>query len=383
MRNLVKNMPHYRTDEPKRYDAIIVGAGPAGCACAYELKSHNKSVLLLDKHSFPRHKPCAGGITKKALMELPIDINHLIQHDSYEMIFRFDKNKKVELKNNLGSCAMVVRDDLDNYFFQETIKTGVHFKKIKKINSIKHTQDKVILYAGDAKYESSYLIGADGANSTVRKLTTGLSYQNPVYAFEGLVPKTDKNKDIKTEFVFNGRGYAWIFPKKNHFNVGLGNLVGNENSDKPKKKDLFDFVSSRFESNKVENITGFPIGTEGLNYEVLINRLFLVGDAAGLSESLLGEGIYNAIVSGKYAAKSIIKSDYEATHDAKYFYNSFLKRLTDELKLYKKGSNILYGYPKIGYLLMKLGMCKKFMDGYSEGKTLTEILRKKKLLPDY
>ena len=108
MRNLVKNMPHYRTDEPKRYDAIIVGAGPAGCACAYELKSHNKSVLLLDKHSFPRHKPCAGGITKKALMELPIDISHLIQHDSYEMVFRFDKNKKVELKNNLGSCAIPI-----------------------------------------------------------------------------------------------------------------------------------------------------------------------------------------------------------------------------------------------------------------------------------
>ena len=46
MRNLVKNMPHYRTNEPKRYDAIIVGAGPAGCACSYELKSHNKSVLF-------------------------------------------------------------------------------------------------------------------------------------------------------------------------------------------------------------------------------------------------------------------------------------------------------------------------------------------------
>ena len=93
---------------------------------------------------------------------------------------------------------------------------------------------------------------------------------------------------------------------------------------KTRKKDLYDFVYSRFKSENIENITGFPIGTEGLDYISLIDKIFLVGDAAGLSESLLGEGIYNAIVSGKYAAKSIIKSEQEDGYDAKYFYNSFI-----------------------------------------------------------
>ncbi len=375
-------MLHNRTNDLKRYDAIIIGAGPAGCSCAFELKNHNKNVLLLDKHEFPRHKPCAGGITKKALMELPIDIKHLIQHNSYKMVFRFDKGKKVELSNDLGSCVMVVREEFDNYFFEETLKTGANFKKINKINKIEYKEDKVILYADDLVFETSYLIGADGANSSVRKLTTNLTYKNPVYAFEGLISKTEKNKDIETEFIFNKRGYAWIFPKKNHFNVGIGNLVNDGNHNKPNKKDLFDFVSLRFGSDEVKNITGFPIGTEGLTYKAIKDRVFLAGDAAGLSESLLGEGIYNAIVSGKYAAKSIIKAD-DKKHDAKYFYNNFLTRLTNELRLYKKGSKILYGYPKFGYFLMKLGMGKKFMDGYSEGKTLTEILKKRKLLPNY
>ena len=48
-----------------KYDVIIVGAGPSGCSCAFELKKYNKSVLLVDKYTFPRHKPCAGGITIK------------------------------------------------------------------------------------------------------------------------------------------------------------------------------------------------------------------------------------------------------------------------------------------------------------------------------
>ena len=376
-------MPYFRTNEPKKYDVIIVGAGPAGCSCAFELREHGKSVLLLDKSDFPRHKPCAGGITKKALDQLPIDISHLIQHCSYEMVFKFDDHRAVELQHDLGSCVMVIREEFDHYFFNETLKQDVDFEKIKKIENIEYDATKVRLYTNDTEYECSYLIGADGANSIVRKLTTDLTYENPVYAFEGLVTKTEKNKQVKTEFIFNKRGYAWVFPKEKHFNVGIGNLINNKKSSKAKRKDLYDFVYSRFGTKNVDNITGFPIGTEGTEYTALLDKVFLVGDAAGLSESLLGEGIYNAIVSGKYAAKSIIKNEQEDGFSAKYFYNTFLEKLTSELRLYKKGSKLLYGYPKISYFLIKLGLGKKFMDGYSEGKTITEILKKKKLLPNY
>ena len=45
------------------------------------------------------------------------------------------------------------------------------------------------------KFQCNYLIGADGANSTVRKMTTSLSYKTPVYAFEGIVDKNEFNKD--------------------------------------------------------------------------------------------------------------------------------------------------------------------------------------------
>ena len=358
-----------------QYDVIIVGAGPAGCSCAHELLKNNKKVLILDKAQFPRHKPCAGGITMKTLKHLPVDINHLVQHKAQDMIFSFSQKRKIKLNNAKGSCVMVIRDKFDEFFFNETVKAGAVFNKINKINKIKLVEGKISIDFDDKTYLCDYLIGADGANSVVRKLTSNFNYKNPVFAYEGLVKKEDT--DYPTEFIFNKHGYAWIFPKGNHYNVGIGNLISSSKSKNLTKKDLYNFVSDRFGSSEIENITAFPIGTEGDHYRVK-NNIFLVGDAAGLAESLLGEGIYNAVLSGKFAGSAIVDS-YNNNISAKLAYNKFLLHLTDELKLYKKGAKILYGFPRISYWMMRFGLGKKFMNGYSEGKTLSEIMGKKSI----
>ena len=83
--------------------------------------------------------------------------------------------------------------------------------------------------------KSKYLIGADGANSTTRRLITDLKFENPVFAFEGLVDKKNCDENVPTKFVFNKLGYSWIFPKKDHYNVGIGNLVFDKSYPKPKK----------------------------------------------------------------------------------------------------------------------------------------------------
>ena len=93
----------------KNYDAIIVGGGPSGCSCAYELIKSGKKVLMIDKSTFPRHKPCAGGITIKALKHLPFNIDHLVEHTAKKMKFSFGGKKQINLSHDNGSCVMVIR----------------------------------------------------------------------------------------------------------------------------------------------------------------------------------------------------------------------------------------------------------------------------------
>ncbi len=359
-------------------DIVIIGAGPSGCMAASVLRDAGREVLLVDKSDFPRHKPCAGGLTPKTVNNLPFNLTSLEQHSSKEMLFKFTNGKTVDLHNQLGACKMVIREDFDNFFFNYVIKKGVDFLK-GKINKIKDSNDRVDIEIGNKRIECNYLIGADGANSTVRRLITNLKFNNPVFAFEGLVNKKYCQTNIPTKFLFNELGYTWIFPKQDHYNVGIGNLIHDKSQPKPRKKDLLAFIKKELNTDKIEHITGFPIGTEGCKYMPESKRIYLVGDAAGLAETLLGEGIYNAVISGKYIANAINSSNSPDIVFQKY--SKFISSIKKELELYNRGAKILYKKQRVSYWMLRLFFGKKFMNGYSEGKTLTEIVKGKYPFP--
>ena len=182
----------------KYTDILIVGAGPSGCMAASILRDSGKSVILLDKNDFPRHKPCAGGLTPKTVEELPFEITGLKQHDSEKMLFKFTNGKTVDLNNESGACKMVVREEFDEFFFNYVKNKGAEFIKGKVIK-IKETANEVSVETPENQIKCKYLIGADGANSTVRRLTTDLKFKNPVFAFEGLVDRKLSFKDIPTK----------------------------------------------------------------------------------------------------------------------------------------------------------------------------------------
>ena len=103
------------------WDVIVVGAGPAGCATAYDLATSGRSVLLLDRCDFPRPKACAGGVTVKAVRALRYSITPVV----VATVCRIQVSKNLEHSANLDSskpvCVMTVREDLDAFCLNQTI----------------------------------------------------------------------------------------------------------------------------------------------------------------------------------------------------------------------------------------------------------------------
>src|SRR4051794_6124068 len=106
------------------YDAIVVGAGPAGSTCAYRLSSAGASVLLLDKARFPRDKPCGGGVTIRALEQLPFGIDPVVEGvvDRFELRLRHRRGFSRTAPKPLA--LMTQRRRLDAYLVEQAVAAG-------------------------------------------------------------------------------------------------------------------------------------------------------------------------------------------------------------------------------------------------------------------
>src|SRR5277367_3335168 len=133
----------------KIWDAIVVGAGPAGCAAAYDLAAAGREVLLLDKAEFPREKACAGGLTLKTAQALRYSVEPIIRQKISHMRLERDGSRSTVLSRRSPYSFMTVRQELDDYCFRQTIKSGAQFQRIRALEAV--TEDS-----------SGVAVGVDG-----------------------------------------------------------------------------------------------------------------------------------------------------------------------------------------------------------------------------
>src|SRR5271170_208354 len=173
----------------KRWDAIVVGAGPAGCAAAYDLALAGHEVLLLDRAEFPRQKACAGGLTLKAVKALRYSIEPVVrQHVSHMRVER-DASRSIVLRRRSPYCVMTVRQELDDYCFRQTIAAGATFQRIRAFTAITEDPSGVTMIADGQALKARFLVGADGVHSQVRQLTDrGDGWFWRAFALEANVP---------------------------------------------------------------------------------------------------------------------------------------------------------------------------------------------------
>jgi len=309
------------------YDVVVVGAGPAGATAAKVLAEQGIHVVLLDKETFPRDKPCGGGLPTRILKRYPyLEKKGLI--DSYSTRVRIHSSSlryEIDAAKNEPIIAMVLRSRFDASLVDLAQQGGATLLTGRAAVRIDTSVDDVRVTLDDGTtIDASYILGADGIWSTCAKqlgepntnLFSGMCVVEEYPATQETMDQLyGKERCVHIHFnIFGLAGYGWVFPKKEHVNIGLCEFRHALPSTQEKKnlKALYARYMNLLKEKKLipqtlqsQNLRGgvFPTRPLARMYGL---RTVLCGDAAGLVNALTGEGIYYAMASGEIAGKVLV-----------------------------------------------------------------------------
>lgn len=308
------------------HDVIIVGAGPAGSTAGRILASAGFDVLVIDKDTFPREKPCAGWISPMALTLSGISPKEyrekatLISFSSVVIWDTKNRPREVRFKKTLGYG--IIRSEFDTTLLEE-IK-GVSLREGVRITSIERDDDGLIL---NDRLKAKVVIGAGGHNCPAAKRFGEIRKDEKIIAAvvsESRIGKDEIKKHTQypdiPEIIFNDdfAGYGWYFSKGDYLNIGIGSTITKDiNSYKNRLLEKLDKIG-RLPDPELFPLSKFRGHVYKLNKltprRLVTDRVLLIGDACGMSYNMSGEGIGPAIFSGFAAAQTIIDAggDYSA-----------------------------------------------------------------------
>jgi geranylgeranyl reductase family protein len=309
------------------YDAIIAGAGPAGSTAARLLAEDGAKVLLLDKHRFPRDKPCGGGVTLRAASVQDLDLSPVIERTIYAARFSLRLGDTFDRTYPEPLTYMTQRCRLDALLAERAASAGAAFHDGEAVKSVEAGDSAlerpsssarpealvgragqprpVSVTTSHATYTARVLIAADGANGITGRATGLTPRFEEAVALEGNLPYTPDIPEEWREYVgldLGGLagGYGWVFPKGEHLNVGVGAWKYAAFTLRPKLADLC--RRHGLDTARLENLRGHHLPLRTAGAPIARGPVALAGDAAGLIDPLSGEGIHMAFASGRLAA---------------------------------------------------------------------------------
>jgi len=357
----------------KIWDAIVAGAGPAGCAAAYDLAIAGREVLLLDRAEFPRQKACAGGLTLKAVKALRYSIEPVVRQQISYMRVERDTYRSIVLRRRFPYCVMTVRQELDDYCFRQTLAAGAKFQRIRGVTAITEDSTGVTVAADGQALKARFLIGADGVHSQVRQLTGGgTGWFWRAFALEATVPVTNASgQELVFDFAPVRDGYGWIFPKGDHINIGLYSYANDEKIDRAR---LAAYIRRRCGDASATSVIGQYAGFGAARHEIVATRIFLAGDAGGFVDPLTGEGIYFAIASGQAAAAAVQAGSDSAAAPVYLRFTQGTAKLRAELAISTSAARWFYGNLDQGCRLLSIPMLRAAaLNAFANGLGLARL----------
>lgn len=393
----------------KIFDVIIVGAGPAGSACAIELAKSGLHIALLDKATFPRDKTCGDALSVDVINQLRKLSDTLAeQFDTLEnkipsygvKIFSPDHNH-IDIPfiyKNVKSCGYISpRIHFDNLLFQHAKQySNITIYENCVVTNVTISNNEAVLQTSQGIFSAKMIAGADGAHSVISKSLGNIKVEKEHYS-AGLRVYYENVSGFHNEGYIELHffkdilpGYLWIFPLAgNKANVGIGMLSSEVSKKKINLKEILQnllkthsHLKERFKDAKpLETIKGYGLPLGSKKRDLSGERFLLAGDAAALIDPFSGEGIANAIRSGRVAGEHIINcfenNNFSGTFNKAYD-REIYRRMWKEFKI-SRTLQQLVRYPVLfNFVIKKAGQSKYLQNFLIEA--LANVEKKKKIL---
>lgn len=312
------------------YDVLVVGGGPAGSTCAWQLRRGGLRVVVWDRKPFPRDKICAGWITPHVVAALDLDLSDYASAGrALQPIRGFCISRQGDAESRVVYDHTVSygirRCEFDDYLLRRScagLRLGEPVRTLRQASDAWVVNDEV---------RAPMLVGAGGHFCPVaQQLGARLGNGEPIVAaqeseFE-LTPAQQKACRVEPDvpeifFTRDLKGYGWVFRKGRYINIGLGRQDTQKLS-----RHVADFLTFLVRRGKIP--ADVAVKTHGHPYllydqaerPLVADRALIIGDAAGLAYPKSGEGIRPAIESALFAANTILAANgqYGRAHLSAY-----------------------------------------------------------------
>lgn len=404
----------------EKFDVIVVGAGPAGTACAYTCAEKGLNVLLIERGEYPGSKNVMGGVLyrkqleeiipefwKEAPLERPIVEQRFWMMDKESMLtFSY---KGMEWAREPYNNFTVLRAKFDQWFAKKAVEKGALLVCETVVKECIVENDKVvgvITDRPDGEVYADVVVLADGVNSLLAKQ---LGFHRELKPEEVAltvmeVIKLPKEKindrfnlednqgctiEIFGDSTKGNVGTAFLYTNKDSVNIGVGITLSSMIKAKIKPYELLDYLKEHpmvrpyLEGGEPLEYLAHLIPEGGYNSipKLVGNGVLVVGDAAQLVNSIHREGSNLAMASGRMAAEQIIEAKEKGDFSEKGLYNYHNRIMNgfigQDLKKYKDATHTFENYPQYfkEYLpMMNQAMSKFFtVDGTPKKQKQKEI----------
>ncbi len=299
----------------------VIGAGIGGSFLAYLLAQKQIPTVVFEGKR-AREKPCGGGCTPKVARTYPLFASAFLRRNQIRQIHYASSRKQDVLLKLRDPIWVYSRRDLDGFLLEEALRNGGRLVQQRAVDYQKAPEGGWIIRTEDGGLEKAdILVGADGANSALRKrFDISFGPKDLSVTLGYYLPGSFHPDSIYIRFLDPlVLGYMWCFPRVDHVSVGIISRYRDLPASQLKTT-LNRYVLDRYGEIDWDSAKPYAAPVPTLSPQTFDTLRVngpdwaLIGDAAGFVDPITAEGIYYALRSAELLAESIVRSDLESYH---------------------------------------------------------------------